>query len=425
MALVPHLKGKLKIPVVGAPLFIVSGPELVISQCKAGVVGSFPALNARPQEVLDEWLIQIKEELDKHNKENPDSPAAPFAVNQICHASNDRLMQDMESCVKHEVPIIITSLRPPLEIVEAAHSYGGVVFHDVISTRHAQKAVEQGVDGLILVCAGAGGHAGALSPFALLRETREWYDGTILLSGSISDGFSVASAIAMGADLAYIGTRFIATQESEADDDYKNMLIQSAAKDVVYTNYFSGVHGNYLSPSVERAGMDPLNLPEADKTKMNFNSGGNASAKVWKDIYGSGQGINSIKDSPKVEDLVDEMKTEFIPQVIKEMSTISVGGNKLMPYEIVLKDFKSKEVRRFRSAIDQQQSDQFRYIDYNNTLADAQPSLISIRVRFAGKPDRLADKLMGILDSQQVDFKEPKVAPELKDIVIEKVKGEE
>ena len=196
-------------------------------------------------------------------------------------------------------------------MVKAIHSYGGLVFHDVISTRHAQKAVEQGVDGLILVCAGAGGHAGALSPFALLRETREWYDGTILLSGSISDGFSVASAIAMGADLAYIGTRFIATQESEADDDYKNMLIQSAAKDVVYTNYFSGVHGNYLSPSVERAGMDPLNLPEADKTKMNFNSGGNASAKVWKDIYGSGQGINSIKDSPKVEDLVDEMKTEF------------------------------------------------------------------------------------------------------------------
>ena len=208
-------------------------------------------------------------------------------------------------------PIIITSLRPPEDLVKAIHSYGGLVFHDVISTRHAQKAVEQGVDGLILVCAGAGGHAGALSPFALLRETREWYDGTILLSGSISDGHSVASAIAMGADLAYIGTRFIATEESEADDGYKKMLVESAAKDIVYTNYFSGVHGNYLSPSVEKAGMDPLALPEADKTKMNFNSGGNASAKVWKDIYGSGQGINAIKNSPKVSTLIDQMKAEF------------------------------------------------------------------------------------------------------------------
>ena len=202
-------------------------------------------------------------------------------------------------------------MRPPEDLVKAIHSYGGLVFHDVINTRHAQKAVEQGVDGLILVCAGAGGHAGALSPFALLRETREWYDGTVLLSGAISDGFSVASAIAMGADLAYIGTRFIATEESEADDGYKKMLVESAAKDVVYTNYFSGVHGNYLGPSVEKAGMDPQNLPEADKTKMNFNSGGNASAKVWKDIYGSGQGINSIKNSPKVSALVDEMKAEF------------------------------------------------------------------------------------------------------------------
>ena len=306
------LKNNLSVPVVGAPLFIISRPGLVIAQCKAGIVGSFPALNARPQELLSDWIKEINDELGQFKEDNPDKPVAPYAVNQICHLSNDRLIKDVETCVKHEAPIIITSLRPPEDLVKAIHSYGGLVFHDVINTRHAQKAVEQGVDGLILVCAGAGGHAGALSPFALLRETREWYNGTILLSGAISDGHSVASAIAMGADLAYIGTRFIATEESEADDDYKKMLIESAAKDVVYTNYFSGVHGNYLSPSVSRAGMDPDNLPEADKTKMNFNSGGNASAKVWKDIYGSGQGINSIKSSPKVEELVLKMKEEFI-----------------------------------------------------------------------------------------------------------------
>ena len=305
------LKNNLSVPVVGAPLFIISRPSLVIAQCKAGVVGSFPALNARPQEVLSDWIKEIKDELGQYKEDNPEKPVAPFAVNQICHLSNDRLFQDVETCVKHEAPIIITSLRPPEDLVKAIHSYGGLVFHDVISTRHAQKAVEQGVDGLILVCAGAGGHAGALSPFALLRETREWYDGTILLSGAISDGYSVASALAMGADLAYMGTRFIATEESEADDDYKQMLIDSAAKDVVYTNYFSGVHGNYLSPSVEKAGMDPLNLPDADKSKMNFNSGGNAEKKVWKDIKGSGQGINSIKSSPKVADLVEQITVEF------------------------------------------------------------------------------------------------------------------
>ena len=305
------LKNNLSVPVVGAPLFIISRPNLVIAQCKAGVVGSFPALNARPQELLSDWIKEIKDELGQYQEDNPDAKVAPFAVNQICHLSNDRLFKDVETCVKHEAPIIITSLRPPEDLVKAAHSYGGIVFHDVISTRHAQKAVEQGVDGLILVCAGAGGHAGALSPFALLRETREWYDGTILLSGSISDGYSVASALAMGADLAYIGTSFIATKESEADDNYKKMLVESSAKDIVYTNYFSGVHGNYLSHSVERAGMDPANLPEADKTKMNFNSGGNASAKVWKDIYGSGQGINAIKETTSVSDLVNKISTEF------------------------------------------------------------------------------------------------------------------
>ena len=311
-----------RLPVLAAPLFIISYPELVIAQCKAGVIGSFPALNARPAEELEKWIVKISTELEQFKKDNPDEIVSPFAVNQICHSSNDRLEHDVDVCVKHKVPMVITSLRAPKFVVDSIHSYGGVVMHDVINVRHAKKAVDEGADGLILVCAGAGGHAGALSPFALLRETREWYDGTILLSGSISDGFSVASAIAMGADLAYIGTRFIATQESEADDDYKNMLIESAAKDVVYTNYFSGVHGNYLSPSVQRAGMDPQSLPEADKTKMNFNSGGNASAKVWKDIYGSGQGINSIKDSPKVEDLVGKMKAEF-QQAKSEFSTKS------------------------------------------------------------------------------------------------------
>ena len=324
MALVPHLKGKLKIPVVGAPLFIVSGPELVISQCKAGVVGSFPALNARPQEILDEWLTQIKEELDKHNQENPDSPAAPYAVNQICHASNDRLMQDMETCVKHEVPIIITSLRPPLEIVKAAHSYGGVVFHDVINVKHARKAAEQGVDGLILVCAGAGGHAGTHSPFALVREVKEWFDGTILLSGSISDGYSIASAIALGADLAYIGTRFIATEEANADQRYKDMLITSSASDIVYSSLFTGVHGNYLKPSIEKAGLDPENLPSADKSKMNFGSGGNTKSKAWKDIWGSGQGIGSIKNDPSVQELVSEL-TEQYEKAYGEMQEKKVG----------------------------------------------------------------------------------------------------
>ena len=305
------LKNNLSIPVVAAPLFIISRPNLVIAQCKAGVVGSFPALNARPQELLSDWIKEIKDELGEYQAQNPGKKVAPFAVNQICHLSNDRLLADVETCVKHEVPIIITSLRPPADLVKAIHSYGGLVFHDVINTRHAQKAVSEGVDGLILVCAGAGGHAGALSPFALLRETREWYDGTILLSGAISDGYSVASALAMGADLAYVGTRFIATQESEAEDEYKQMLIDSSAKDVVYTNYFSGVHGNYLSPSVIKSGMDPDNLPEADKTKMNFNSGGNAAKKVWKDIKGCGQGLSPIKDSPAVADLVENMKKEF------------------------------------------------------------------------------------------------------------------
>ena len=306
----PACLNRLRLPVVGAPLFIVSGPELVIAQCKAGIVGSFPALNARPQPVLEEWIVRIKEELDAHNQKHPDRPAAPFSVNQICHVSNDRLQADMETCVKHEVPIIITSLRPPLEIVRAAHSYGGLVFHDVINERHARKAASEGVDGLILVCAGAGGHAGALSPFALVREVKQWFDGTILLSGAIGDGACVAATMALGADLAYIGTRFIASEEANADARYKQMLIDSSAKDIVYSSLFTGVQGNYLKPSIALAGLDPDNLPSADKSKMNFGSGGNMKSKAWRDIWSSGQGIGSISKVQTVEAIVAELEEE-------------------------------------------------------------------------------------------------------------------
>lgn len=311
MALPKQLEGKLGLPLIGSPLFLVSGPELVIAQCKAGVVGSFPALNARPQHVLDEWLVRIKDELAIAQEQNPEKTVAPFAVNQICHGSNDRLMGDMELCVKHEVPIIITSLRPPAEIVEAAHSYGGLVFHDVINDRHARKAAEQGVDGLILVASGAGGHAGSLSPFALVREVKKWFDGTIILSGAMGDGASIAGALAMGADLSYMGTRFIATEEGNADPGYKQMLIDSAADDIVYSNLFTGVDGNYLKPSIKAAGLDPDDLPTADKTKMNFGSGGNMKTKAWKDIWGAGQGIGRIEDAPPVAELVARMKVEF------------------------------------------------------------------------------------------------------------------
>jgi nitronate monooxygenase len=311
MAIPEHIKNNLSIPVIGSPLFLVSGPELVIAQCKAGIIGSFPALNARPQHVLEEWIVRIKTELAEYQEQNPDKKVAPFAVNQICHGSNDRLMDDMATCVKHEVPIIITSLRPPAELVETAHSYGGLVYHDVINVRHAKKAAEQGVDGLILVCAGAGGHAGALSPFALLREVKEWFDGTVILSGSIGDGYSVASSLALGADFAYMGTRFIATKEANADQGYKQMLIDSAADDIVYSSLFTGVSGNYLKPSIKNAGLDPENLPDADKSTMNFGSGGNTDAKAWKDIWGSGQGIGGIKDDPSVEDLVTRLIEEY------------------------------------------------------------------------------------------------------------------
>lgn len=311
MALPPVLKDHLEIPVIGSPMFIVSTPDLVIAQCKAGVVGSFPALNARPEHVLEEWVIRIKTELADYQAANPDKKIAPFAVNQICHSSNDRLARDMDICVKHEVPIIITSLRPPAEVVEGAHSYGGVVFHDVINVRHARKAAEQGVDGLILVCAGAGGHAGTLSPFALVREVKAWFEGTIILSGAISDGWGIASARALGADLAYIGTRFIATEEANAQPDYKDMLIRSAAADIVYTDLFSGVLGNYLGQSIIDAGLDPQDLPAASRATMDFGSGGNMNKKAWRDIWSSGQGIGSITDAPPVAQLVDRLKLDY------------------------------------------------------------------------------------------------------------------
>jgi len=311
MPLPAALEGKLRIPVIGAPMFIVSGPELVIAQCKAGIVGSFPALNARQQSMLDEWLTRISGELAEYSESNPDVPVAPYAVNQIAHASNDRLVPDMETCVKHQVPIIITSLRPPAQIVAAVHSYGGLVFHDVINLRHARKAVEQGVDGIITVCAGAGGHAGKTNPFALVKEVREIFDGAIILSGSMSQGNDALAARAMGADLAYIGTRFIATEEANAPGGYKEMIVESKSADIVYTSLFTGVHGSYLKGSIENAGMDPDNLPEAGEMTMDFGSGGGSKAKAWKDIWSAGQGVGSVHDIPSVEELVIRMEKEY------------------------------------------------------------------------------------------------------------------
>ena len=321
MDVVNFLKDKTRVPVIGAPLFTVSYPELVLAQCKAGIVGSFPALNARPEEKLSEWITMMKKDLEEHRNENPDAVIAPFAVNQICHHSNNRLEHDMEVCVEHEVPIIITSLRAPKFVVDAVHSYGGAVMHDVINIRHAKKAIDEGADGLILVCAGAGGHAGALSPFALVREVREFFDGPVALSGSISHGASVLSAQAMGADFAYIGTRFIATQEANASQGYKDMIVESSAKDIMYSSTFTGVHGNYLKPSVVNAGLDPEDLPYADKNDMNFGSSGkdmdksiaqgDNQKKAWKDIWGSGQGIGNLHDVPTVMEAVDALVEEY------------------------------------------------------------------------------------------------------------------
>jgi len=311
MALPASLEGKLRLPLIGAPMFIVSGPELVAEQCKAGIVGSFPALNARPQEKLVEWIRQIKADLAEHAEQHPDEPVAPFAVNQIVHPSNPRLLEDMQVCVEEQVPIIITSLSPPSEIVQAVHSYGGLVFHDIINLRHARKAISQGVDGIIAVCTGAGGHAGPLSPFALIGEIRKEFDGCLILSGCISRGDDVLAATAMGADLAYSGTRFIASSEAQAVPGYKEMIVDSAASDVVYSSLFTGVKGNYLSGSIAAAGMDPADLPEGKKEDMDFTKANDLDAKAWKDIWGAGQGVGNIDDILPARDVVLRMEQEY------------------------------------------------------------------------------------------------------------------
>jgi nitronate monooxygenase len=307
----PPLFDRLALPVIGSPLFIISGPELVIAQCKAGIVGSFPALNARPQALLDEWLHRITEELAAHNRDHPDRPAAPYAVNQIVHKSNDRLEQDLATCEKWQVPITITSLGAREELNQAVHNWGGITLHDVIDDRFARKAVEKGADGLIAVAAGAGGHAGRLSPFALVTEIRQWFDGPLALSGSIATGDAVLAAQAMGADLAYIGSPFIATEEANADEGYKNGIVEGRASDIVYSNLFTGVHGNYLRQSIERAGLDPDNLPEGDYKAMNFGGGNSSKAKAWRDIWGSGQGIGAVDRIEPVAVRVERMKREY------------------------------------------------------------------------------------------------------------------
>ena len=300
--------GQMSLPVICSPMFIVSNPALVIAQCSSGVIGSFPALNARPQSQLDEWLEEIGGALERYRHANPHAKVAPFAVNQIAHQSNERLDADMESCVRHRVPLIITSLRAPNDVVGAVHGYGGRVFHDVTNVRHAEKALEAGVDGLILVCAGAGGHAGTLSPFALVREVRRFFDGPIALSGAIASGSAILAARAMGADFAYIGTRFIASVEANAADRYKQMLVDSAAADIVYTPFFTGVHGNYLKPSIIAAGLDPDGLPHADKSAMNF---GSNRVKPWKDVWGAGQGVGSIDEVLPAREIVARLHGEF------------------------------------------------------------------------------------------------------------------
>jgi nitronate monooxygenase len=308
MSKLPPVLANLPFPAIASPLFIISNPKLVIEQCKAGIVGSMPALNARPAAQLEEWLIEITETLAAYNKANPDKPAAPFAINQIVHKSNDRLEHDMAMCVKYKVPIIITSLGAREEINAAAHSYGGVVLHDIINNKHAHKAIEKGADGLIAVAAGAGGHAGVKSPFALIQEIRQWFDGPVALSGSIATGDAILAAQAMGADFAYIGSAFIATTEARAAEDYKQAIVDSNSDDIVYSNLFTGVHGNYLAPSIRAAGLDPENLPESDPSKMNF--GGDAK-KAWKDIWGCGQGIGAIQSVQSTADLVAQFKAQY------------------------------------------------------------------------------------------------------------------
>jgi nitronate monooxygenase len=299
------------VPVIGAPLFIISTPDLVIAQCKAGVIGSFPALNARPAALLDEWLARITEELDAHDRAHPDRPSAPFAVNQIVHKSNDRLDQDMALCVKYKVPVVITSLGARVDVNEAIHSYGGVTLHDVIDDRFARKAIEKGADGLIAVAAGAGGHAGVQSPFALVEEIRSWFDGPLALSGAIATGRAVLAAQAAGADFGYIGSAFIATREANAPEAYKQAIIAGSARDIVYTNLFTGVHGNYLRPSIVAAGLDPENLPQSDPSRMNFGSGGSEAKKAWRDIWGCGQGIGRVDQVLSAGEFVERIAAEY------------------------------------------------------------------------------------------------------------------
>ena len=308
----PVVLQNLRLPVIGSPMFIASGPQLVLAQCKAGIVGAFPALNARPVAMLDTWLTDLQAELQAWQAAHPQAIVGPIAVNQIVHQSNVRLAEDVAVCVRHQVPIIISSLRaPPPEMLAAIHSYGGIVLHDVISIRHAHKALEAGVDGLILVAAGAGGHAGALSPFALVGEVRKFFDGPLALSGAIATGDAILAAQAMGADLAYIGSRWLATREANISEAYRQAIIDSAAADIVYTNLFTGVHGNYLKKSIVQAGLDPDNLPQADKSAMNFRSGGNSAAKAWRDVWGAGQGVGLIDDAPAVADVVDRLEREY------------------------------------------------------------------------------------------------------------------
>ena len=309
--MLPEILSGLRIPVIAAPLFIISNPKLVIAQCKAGIVGSMPALNARPKEQLEVELKMITEELDRYNDKNPDFPAAPFAINQIVHKSNERLMYDVELCMKYKVPITITSLGARVEVNDAMHSVGGITLHDIINNRFAKKAVEKGADGLIAVAAGAGGHAGRLSPFPLIAEIRSWFNGPLALSGAIASGDAVLAANAMGADLAYIGSAFIATNEARADERYKKMIVESSADDIIYSNLFTGVHGNYLAPSVTAAGMDPHNLPEGDISTMNFGDWENK-PKAWKDIWGCGQGIGSVESILSTENLVSRLESEYL-----------------------------------------------------------------------------------------------------------------
>ncbi|WP_299013758.1 nitronate monooxygenase family protein [uncultured Caulobacter sp.] len=330
MALPPILRDRLRLPVIASPLFIISNPDLVIAQCKAGIVGSFPSLNARPISQLDEWLARITEELAAYDKANPDAPSAPFAVNQIVHKTNNRLEEDIELCVKYKVPVVITSLGAREDLNQAIHSYGGITLHDVITDRFARKAIEKGADGLIPVAAGAGGHAGTLSPFALIQEIRQWFDGPVALSGSIACGRSILAAQAMGADLAYIGSAFIATEEANAVEGYKRAIVEGQADGIVYSNLFTGVHGNYLRSSIVAAGLDPDNLPVSDPSKMSFGSGGNQEAKAWRDIWGSGQGIGAIKEVLPAAQLIARFAAEY-EQAKAELAakTALTAGNHL------------------------------------------------------------------------------------------------